>query len=94
MLGDRPRVDPATLSKADNEMLFVLAYECRRVGARGTTVGDPGKAGAEAESAPASSETLNLQVTAATKCNRPRAKQVVNIRGKLPEALFVIQDLP
>ena len=32
MLGDRPRVDAATLSKADNEMLFVMAYECRRVG--------------------------------------------------------------
>ena len=36
MLGDRPRVDPATLSKADNEMLFVMGYECRRVGARGS----------------------------------------------------------
>jgi hypothetical protein len=36
MLGDRPRVDAATLSKADNEMLFVMGYECRRVGARGS----------------------------------------------------------
>ncbi|KAH8056448.1 hypothetical protein JL722_7282 [Aureococcus anophagefferens] len=36
MLGDRPRVDAATLSKADNEMLFVMSYECRRVGARGS----------------------------------------------------------
>ena len=36
MLGDRPRVDAATLSKADNEMLFVMAYEVRRVGTRGS----------------------------------------------------------